>query len=125
MSEDTKDIKDVVKELEELRQKFFVKILAGQYDEEFKSIRNKIREIEDGKRKEEIKKEDARLHEKHHTKEILALVAKAKEEYKESGVTKGAYDCPICKDGKFVWAIATNNGHIHAGCTKGCISIME
>ena len=45
-----------------------------------------------------------------------------------SGGKKGAsgsIDCPLC-DGKVNYAIAENNGHIHAVCTgDNCVSWME
>lgn len=33
--------------------------------------------------------------------------------------------CPLCTDGLLRYSVASCNGHMHAGCTNGCISWME
>lgn len=44
------------------------------------------------------------------------------------GVGSGGADslkCPLCPDGILRYTVASYNGHMHAGCTSGCVSWME
>jgi hypothetical protein len=61
---------------------------------------------------------------------FAAAITAAKEDAKTKGFKKGhggqsSVQCPNCPDGVIRYSVASVNGHMHAGCTKGCASWME
>jgi hypothetical protein len=65
-------------------------------------------------------------HYKKSSEVIRAAHADAKA--KGFGVGKGGVSslkCPLCPEGEIRYSVASVNGHMHAGCTSGCVSWME
>lgn len=63
-------------------------------------------------------------------KKSMQAMAAAHADAKEKGFGKdnggtGEFKCPLCEDGLIRYSVASYNGHMHAGCTKGCVSWME
>lgn len=61
---------------------------------------------------------------------LLKASAAAHEHAINLGLGKGAggrgeLPCPLECDGTLRYSVASYNGHMHAACTKGCISWME
>lgn len=65
-----------------------------------------------------------------HTKKAMQAMVAVQDDAKEKGLGKGnggagELKCPLCPDGMLRYSVAGYNGHIHAGCTNGCVSWME
>lgn len=64
------------------------------------------------------------------TKRTLSAMKLAHEDAAAKGYGKGnggqdSIKCPLCPDGILRYSVAGYNGHMHAACTKGCVSWME
>ena len=61
---------------------------------------------------------------------LIATIA-VKEDAKTRGFRKGnggsaSLPCPICKEGKLTYSVATCNGHVWASCSsKSCVAWIE
>jgi len=65
-----------------------------------------------------------------HTKKAMNAMRSAHEDAKAKGLREGnggssSMKCPLCTDGELRYSVAGCNGHMHAGCTNGCVSWME
>lgn len=78
-------------------------------------------------------REEAEAEEKEreaHTKKAMQAMRDAHADAKAKGYGKGnggadSLKCPLCPDGTLRYTVAGYNGHMHAGCTNGCVSWME
>lgn len=78
--------------------------------------------------REEAEKEEAAR--EAHSKKALSAMRAAHDDAKTKGYGKGnsgqdSMKCPLCTDGQLRYSVASYNGHMHAGCTNGCVSWME
>lgn len=65
-----------------------------------------------------------------HTKKAVQAMCDAHADAKAKGYGKGnggqdSMKCPLCPNGRLRYSVASVNGHMHAGCTNGCVSWME
>ncbi len=64
------------------------------------------------------------------TKRSISAMHAAHADAKSKGYGEGhggsdSLKCPLCPDGMLCYSVASYNGHMHAGCTNGCVSWME
>lgn len=63
-------------------------------------------------------------------KKSMEAMTLAHSDAKAKGIGKGSggqssVKCPLCPEGNIRYSVASINGHMHAGCTSGCVSWME
>ena len=78
--------------------------------------------------REEAEKEEADRTAR--SKKAMQAMRDAHADAKAKGYGKGnggqdSLKCPLCPEGTLRYSVASYNGHMHAGCTNGCVSWME
>ena len=64
------------------------------------------------------------------SKRCMEAMRAAHADAEAKGFKKGnggasSMKCPLCETGELRYSVASYNGHMHAGCTSGCVSWME